>query len=204
VKNELKEKLAQYFPVESLNKLSDFIEKYNINLKLTKSRKYKLGDYKPPRKAHCKHRITINGDLNKYIKLLVFIHELGHLIVWEKHKGRVKPHGKEWKEEYAKLINIFNENDIFPIDIKQALINDSDNLKAGILSNPELYRTLKKFDDDNKYTYFLEDLPEKSRFVSQCGKTFIKKERLRKRFRCLCIDNNKTYLFHPLANIKPI
>ncbi len=196
--------MSKYFPSGSIEQVVDFISKYNICLKIKHKRIYKLGDYKPPAKREKKHHITVNSDLNPYSTLLVFLHELGHLLVWNKHKNRVKPHGKEWKTIYGQLINIFIEKNVFPLILKRVLEKNMTGMKAGFSSNSELFRTLALYDNGRYGSVFLEEIPDKCRFKATNGKTFVKQNKLRKRFRCFCLENHRTYLFHPLARIKPL
>ncbi len=201
-----KEILNKYFPDDAINMLVDYIKRLNICLKITRSRKCKLGDYRPPPVKGGIHKITINGDLNCYAALLVFLHELSHLYVWEKYKNNVKPHGKQWKEIFGDLVGKFIDMNVFPYVLKKVLEKNKFNFKASFISDSELFRTLTFFDNDNEKTktVYLEDIPPKTKFISHNGKIFIKLNKLRKRFRCISLDNQRVYLFNPLARIKPV
>ena len=201
---EYKEILSKYFPDDSLDNVVEYIQKYNIYLKFTRKRLYKLGDYKSPFRGDNRHRITVNGDLNPYSALLVFLHEVGHLLVWNKYKNKVKPHGKEWKETYGMLIVIFISKNVFPLALRKVLEKKLCKLKASFSSDTELYRTLSIYDNGTTKPVFLEEVPEETLFMANNGRKFIKQNKLRKRFRCLCLDNRRVYLFHPLAQIKTI
>jgi hypothetical protein len=63
-----------------------------------------------------------------------------------------------------------------------------------------LARTLKKY-DSNLATTRIEELPLQSIFVLKDGRKFKKGERVRKRYRCVCLNNGNTYLFNPLAEV---
>jgi predicted SprT family Zn-dependent metalloprotease len=43
-----------------------------------------------------KHEITVNSNLNKYKFLITLIHEISHLVAFEKFGRNIKPHGNEW------------------------------------------------------------------------------------------------------------
>ncbi len=107
--------LKKYIPEPAVDTIAEWIYKYNFKLKVKKSRASKEGDYTPPHSGK-NHVITINHDLNKYAFLVTLIHEVAHLVAWEKYKGRVNPHGKEWKLEYSRLLHYFllKGNDLFP------------------------------------------------------------------------------------------
>lgn len=196
--------LSRYFPEDAIDKVIEYVSANNVSLKFTRKRLYKLGDYRPPNGSNSKHRITVNGDLNQYSALLVFLHELSHLLVWNKHKNKIKPHGKEWKEAYGLLVNEFIEKNVFPLVLKRILEKRLHKLKASFSSDTELFRTLTLYDNHTVKPVFLEELPEKTMFATNNGRKFIKHNKVRKRFRCLCLENRRIYLFHPLAQIKTL
>ena len=98
--------LSKYIPDPAIDTIGEWIYKYNFKLKVKKPRSSKEGDYTSPHSGK-NHVITINKDLNKYAFLVTLIHEVAHLVTWEKYKGRVNPHGREWKTEYTLLLNHF-------------------------------------------------------------------------------------------------
>ncbi len=196
--------LKKNFPANSVDYVIEYIEKFNIHLKITRKRIYKLGDYKPPNQKIPAHRISINNNLNPYTTLLIFLHELSHLLVWVNYKKKVKPHGKEWKNTYGNLLSNFIEKNIFPDVLKKVLEKKLFNSKASLSSDAELFHTLALYDEESSKPVLLEEIPGKTRFIAHNGKTFIKQNKRRKRFCCFCLDNNKFYLFHPLTNIKPL
>ena len=59
---------------------------------------------------------------------------------------------------------------------------------------------LKKYDVQEE-TLHVEQLPVNSVFTLKDGRKFQKGERIRKRYRCTCLDNGKIYLFNPLAEV---
>lgn len=195
-----KDILLKYLPEDSVPTVLDWIRKYNLKFSISKSRVSKLGDYRPPvRQKH--HAISVNYDLNKYHFLITFVHEFAHLITWEKYKGKVKPHGLEWKAEFKSLMEGFIENkNIFPEDIRNALVKFF-NKPSGIDTN--LVRVLKKYNLHNNETV-LEDLSEGTIFKIYNGIVFQKQKKLRKRFRCKRIDNGKVYLVSPLMTVEKI
>ena len=76
---------------------------YDFDLKITRPRKSKLGDFRPPKPGK-RSSITMNEDLGPYQFLTTFVHELAHLITWEKYGHRAAPHGKEWKQCFGALL----------------------------------------------------------------------------------------------------
>lgn len=193
-----KDILANYLPGDSEDIIIEWIISYRIHLKITRHRTTKLGDYRPPVKNHG-HRISVNHNLNQYAFLITLVHEIAHLIVWEKHKNKVKPHGREWKQHFYELMQPFLKGGIFPDEMKKPLENYLGNSKASSVSDLELTRILKTFDNNN--TPVLENLPEGAVFKLPGGRSFRKMNKLRKRYRCICLENNRAYLINPLAEV---
>ncbi len=121
IMKELKEILVKYIPQNALNQVVDLISANNVQLNITRNRKTKLGDYRPPQNGYLFHRISINYNLNEFEFLVTLIHEFAHLFVWNKHKNKVEPHGKEFKTTYYSLLNQFVEQNVFPEEIKTAI-----------------------------------------------------------------------------------
>ena len=193
--------LEKYLPEKSVGQIFEWIKFYKIRLKITKQRSTKLGDYKPPQLKPF-HQISVNHNLNSYSFLLTLTHDIAHLIVWEKFKNKAKPHGYEWKHEFKLLMRPFLQNNIFPADLHQVIINYLEDAKASSGSDLELTRLLRKYDKNNPSTLILENLPIDSIFRINNGMQFKKGEKLRKRYTCICLDNNKKYLINPLANVR--
>ncbi|MFN8135383.1 MAG: SprT-like domain-containing protein [Bacteroidales bacterium] len=61
--------------------------------------------------------IQANADLGPYTFLLVFLHELAHLVVMKKYGRKAKPHGSEWKNAYRQLVQPFFEHEVFPVKL---------------------------------------------------------------------------------------
>lgn len=205
--------LAKYIPAKAVDIISEWIYKYNFKLKVKKQRASKEGDYTAPHDGK-NHTITINYDLNKYAFLITLIHEIAHLATWEKHKGRVSPHGKEWKTEYSNLLHYFlvldkyalGEEKIFPKEIALVLNNHTQNPSAASCSDLNLSRVLKKFDSDTE-TLLLERIAIGTSFRIAGSKTkhaeevFVKGEKRRTRFKCFHPRTKREYLIHALCKV---
>lgn len=196
---EYKAILEKYIPTASVDIIYEWLQKYNIHLKVSRKRSSKLGDYRPPQKGKG-HQITVNYDLNQYAFLITLVHEIAHLIVWEKFKNRVKAHGREWKDAYRELMAPIMEMNIFPEDIDEALKSYLSKSYASSGTDLKLSRTLQKYDDDQGTT--LEMLEEGSTFVLPNGRRFKKGALMRKRYRCVNLDNNRIYLVNPLVKVE--
>jgi len=193
--------LEKYLPENSVDLIFEWIQKYNIHLKVSRKRSSKLGDYRPPQKGKG-HHITVNHDLNQYAFHITLVHEVAHLIVWEGYRNKVRAHGKEWKDTYRELMQPFMETDIFPEDIHAALKSYLSKSYASSGSDLHLSRVLQKYDDDQGIT--LEALEEGSVFILPNGRTFKKGDLVRKRYRCVSLDNKRIYLVNPLVKVQQV
>jgi len=195
--------LSKYMPAEAAPIISEWINDTKCRFKVTRSRSSKLGDYRSPFKNE-PHQITINHDLNPYSFLITTVHEFAHLKTWDLYKNKVKPHGLEWKKSFKALMDGFIRLEIFPHDIRLALIQYMNNPAASSCTDLQLYRTLKKYDSQDKGLITIDTLADLSYFKMPNGRLFQKQEKLRKRYKCLEVSSNRIYLFHPIAEVIPV
>ncbi|WP_140936555.1 SprT family zinc-dependent metalloprotease [Sphingobacterium lumbrici] len=200
---DFSKQLSKYMPGEAAPIISQWINDTSCRFKVTRSRSSKLGDYRAPFRGST-HQITVNHDLNPYSFLITTIHEFAHLKTWQAHKSLVKPHGLEWKENFKILMHPFLKLNIFPQEIIHAISNYMSNPAASSCTDLHLYRILKNYDQLDASILTVEELPENSIFQLKNGRTFQKKEKLRKRYRCIEVDTNRIYLFHPIAEVTPL
>src|SRR5919107_445470 len=92
--------LQDFLPEGTYEPVLEYLHHYRVHLTVAKERKSILGDYRH-RTKHESHRISVNGNLNKYSFLITLLHELAHLVTFQKHGNKVQSHGKEWKSMYA-------------------------------------------------------------------------------------------------------
>jgi len=191
--------LAQYMPEPAAPVIAKWIDYFQCEFKISKGRVTKLGDYRHPYKG-MGHKISVNNDMNPYSFLVTTVHEFAHLLTWNDHKNKVKPHGSEWKHNFKRMMAPFLEQDIFPSDVKAAIVRYLSNPSAASCTDLTLSRALKKYDAEKKEIR-LEELPLHAVFTIKDGRQFKKGEKLRKRYRCQCLDNGNIYLFNPLAEV---
>ncbi len=201
IKPKDKEALTQFMPEVATDYVLGFIYKYKVQFKIKNPRNTKLGDFRPAYKLE-PYRISINGDLNEYEFLIVTLHEIAHLLIWDKFENRVKPHGKEWKEKFRELLYKSLDMNFFPDDIKLAIYNNYIK-KATFTSTTsiELKTALNRYSDKDENTICLQDIPNNCVFMLKSGKTFKKEEKLRKRYRCKELKSGKYYTVHYLAEV---
>lgn len=195
--------LEEYIPPASLPAVLHYIRLYKVQLTITKKRKTILGDYRHTTGIK-NHRISVNGNLNPYAFLITLIHELAHLVTFDRHGNRVDAHGKEWKKIYRHLLLEFIHGEIFPVDIIQALERSLHDLPASSCADDVLMRVLRKYDQHGDALQFVEQLEEGHLFEIDGGRIFKKGKKLRKRFQCVEIKTGKLYLFSPIHTVKPL
>ena len=193
--------LKKYLPEGMENYAADILIHYKIQLHITKPRSSKYGDYRSPLPGE-NHRISLNKDLNPYAFLITFMHEVAHLVNFERFGNRVNPHGKEWKQHFQLVSTPVLEKKILPPDINHALARYLTNPAASSCSDPFLFRTLKKYDADKTWV-LVEDIPMHTAFEMQDGKKFIKLEKNRTRYTCKEVASGRIFLVPGLAHCKP-
>ncbi len=180
-----------------------FVKDFDLEIKLVKGRKTKLGDFCA--KINAPSIITINNNLNKDTFAVIFSHELAHYIVYKKFERKAKPHGNEWKLNYitilSDLLNIKAfEDEKFNMLVQNIIYNP----KATVSKNDLLFEHLVD-NQANSNNLKLKDIQKGDKFTI-VGKTriFEKLEKRRIRYICRCIDNNYLYLIHECTDIVKI
>jgi hypothetical protein len=195
--------LQNYLPPGTLEAVVGYLQFYHVHLTVARERKSILGDYR--HRTHAQnHRISVNGNLNKFAFLITLLHELAHLLTFEKYGNRVASHGKEWKFIFGQLLAQFIEHNVFPEDIKKALEASLHNPAASSCADELLLRTLKNYDERQGHLVFVEEVPDGSLFKTHDGRIFRKGEKMRKRFRCEEVKTKRIYLFSPVYEAIPL
>jgi SprT protein len=189
--------LQDYLPPNTYDAVLAYLQHYHVHLTVARERKSILGDYRH-RVQGKNHRISVNGNLNKYSFLITLLHELAHLLTFEKFGNRVAAHGREWKVVFGQLLAQFIEQKVFPPDINQALLQSLHNPAASSCADEVLLRILRNYDERPSHLVFVESIPDGALFKTHDGKVFRKGEKIRKRFRCEEVKSKKIYLFSPV------
>lgn len=193
--------LIVYLPEGSYEDVAFYLIEYKVHLTVTRERMTKLGDY---RNKHLdkNHRISVNGNLNKYSFLITLLHELGHLVAYEKYGNRIQAHGAEWKSEFGKILASFISKKIFPADIEKELLKTLKNPAASSCAEAPLTRILKRYDPHKPGVFLLEELPDQSLFRFKNGQVYQKEKKIRTRFLCKDMATNKQFLFSPITEVE--
>lgn len=194
--------LAEFLPEGSFDSVVAYIHQFKVHLTVTKKRKTILGDYRHAGIAG-NHKISVNGNLNKYEFLITLLHEIAHLLTYEQFKNKVEPHGKEWKYFYSRLLYDYIEKKIFPTELEIALRKYITNPAATANGETDILIIIRKYNTIKKEGHsIVEHIVPNSLFETDKGKVFRKGNKRRKRFECLEIATGKIYLFNPLAEVR--
>jgi hypothetical protein len=195
--------LQHFLPPNTYEPVLAYLHQYRVHLTVARERKSILGDYRH-RTGVKNHRISVNGNLNRFAFLITLLHELAHLLTFENFGNRIAPHGKEWKQVFGQLLAQFIEHNVFPDDIRGSLTDSLHNPAASSCSDEHLLRVLKRYDENETHLVFVETIPEGALFKTDDGKIFRKGEKIRKRFKCEEVKTRKIYLFSPIYEVAPL
>ncbi len=198
------EALRNYLPVGAFEPVVHLINQYKVHLTVTKARKSVLGDYRHAGFG-ANHKISVNGNLNKYEFLITLLHELAHLLCFEQFRNRVEAHGKEWKNIYSALLAEFIRLAIFPPEIQKSLQKTLLNPAATANGETALLLVLRKYDEVKKEGHaFLAHLTEGTMFESLKGRIFRRGKKRRIRIECVELSTGHVYSFSALTEVKVI
>lgn len=195
--------LDNYLPPGTMPIVLEYLHNYKVHLTITRERKTVLGDYRH-KTMGANHRISINGNLNAYSFLITLLHELAHLLTFEKFGNSVQAHGKEWKGIFGALLSRLLDAQLLPADIEAELKNSLINPAASSCADDQLIRVLRKYDSNTNGGFLLEELAEGELFKIKGERVFKKGALQRKRYQCVEVATKKWYLFSPVYEVKKL
>lgn len=195
--------LQSFIPQGSYEAVMEYLVHFKVHLTITRERKSVLGDYRFAVNGK-NHRISVNGNLNKYAFLITLLHELAHLLAFLKYGNRIASHGKEWKTTYGEILNRFVALKIFPADVEHEIKISMKNPAAGSCAEDGLLRVLRNHDTVKKGDKMVEEIELGGIFSTEDGRVFKRGEQLRKRIRCQEIKTGRIYLFSPVYEVVPL
>jgi len=192
--------LRKYLPELAVDPCLQLIKETGVHLKIVNKRVTRHGDYR--RMPNGKHQITVNATLNKYRFLITLVHEIAHLVAFEKYSRSIKPHGLEWKRTFQYLMLPFIRPEIFPSQILPLLAKHFKNPKASSSTDAQLSMALQQFDTQQADKTYVFELPLGSVFRIYNGKLYKKGNKRVKRYECIEVATGKLYLFQPNAEVE--
>lgn len=194
--------LTTHVPAPAIEYCFQLWKESPFELKITKSRQTKVGDFTSRgRKTH--PRITLNDDLNPYLFLQTYVHEVAHLRVYLTLGNRVDPHGEEWKTVFTELMIPMLWDHIFPEDVLHELRRHMVNPKASSFADSDLTLAFRKYDRNASRFVLLSILPEGSIFNFQ-GRYFKKGKLRRTRILCVEMKSKRSYLVPADAQVSDV
>jgi hypothetical protein len=196
--------LNTYLPDGAFDPLLHLINYYKVHLTVTRERKSVLGDYRHAAMGS-NHKITVNGNLNKFEFLITLLHELAHLLCFEQYRNRVEAHGKEWKSIYGQLLAQFIQLQIFPDDIRGSLQKTLLNPAATANGETSLLLVLRRYNPIKKEgVVTLAHRADGAVFKEIKGRVFRKIKLRRKRIECIEMATGNIYLFSALTEVQVV
>jgi len=195
--------LKKYLPETAVKPCFELIREFGVHLKIVRERVTRHGDYR--RMPDGRHLITVNASGNPYRFLITLIHEIAHLVAFEKYGRRIKPHGREWKTTFQHLMVPFIRPEVFPTELLPLLAHHFRNPKASSSTDAHLAIALKGYDavQHSERSYVFE-VPMGSIFRIYNGKLFKKGNKRTKRYECIELATGRLYLFQPNAEVELI
>ena len=200
--NTVQDILQSHVPPSALEYCLNLWKASPFELKITRSRQTKVGDFTSKRTRN-HPRITLNHDLNPYLFLVTYIHEVAHLYVYLKFGNRVDPHGEEWKTSFTDLMVPLLWESVFPEEILHVLRRHMIHPKASSFADAELTLALRKFDKDAHRFATLSEIPEGSIFKLQ-DRYFQKGKLRRTRVVCRELKSKRDYLVPADAQVSDV
>lgn len=193
--------LENYFPPSSHHFVRFFFDNYLFNFTVTSYRSSKKGDFRTHKNLIEGSTITVNGTLHPYEFLLVFLHELAHYLVAKEQRMGVKPHGKEWKQCYKKLVEEALEQVELPSDIVEAWRQHLKNIKSSSAADPHLVAVFKKYNPQISDKVMLSELEVEDVFIFR-NLQFRIDSFARTRVNCTLLSNNRKFLIGKTALVR--
>jgi predicted SprT family Zn-dependent metalloprotease len=198
-KPETLEGVLSRFPEQARLLTQALFDEHRFLFRITAPRRTRLGSFKGMRFGG-RPVIQINSDLGQYSFLLVFLHELAHLVVNKKYGRKAKPHGEEWKNAYRNLVLPFFNEEVFPLILTTELHRYFIKAPATFHRDTRLINTLLSLEGGVEIVT-VNDVPLNSTFTLMSGRQFVKLEKLRTRYKCFCPKTRKYYLVPRSAQV---
>ena len=175
---------------------------YGFRLKLSNHRRSKWGDYRYRKSAigQEQHQISVNRTLPAEAFLLTYLHEVAHLIAFQKYGFRIRPHGEEWKNCFRELLQPVLAQPMVSEEVRLPLQHYAQNPKATVHADAALLRALLR-ERPLDGNIPLSSVAEREQFVFQ-GRKFLKERVRRTRALCLEVASGKRYTIDQSAYVK--
>ena len=195
--------LQDYLPAGTYDAVLSYLRQYKVHLTVAAERKSILGDYRHSTN-YANHRISVNGNLNAYSFLITLLHELAHLLTFEKFGNKVLSHGTEWKQIYSGVLAQFLGKKYFPPTLKKSWCSRCAILLPVPVPRMDCNVYSENMSRETTPIVWLKNYRQAAMFRTRDGRIFRKGERLRKRFKGVEIKTGKLYLFSPVYEVEAL
>jgi SprT protein len=197
--------LAPHLPAVAWPHVAALLDQHPLEVRLSRPRRTKLGDHRPPGRDVAVHRITVNTDLNPWAFLTTLLHEVAHAAAWERSRGRrLPPHGPHWQETFSGLLAPLLGDGVFPADVADALGRSLARPRAATCSDRQLLLALRRHDPHDGRRVLVETLPEGAVFRIDRGTVFRAGRPLRSRRQCFECRTGREYRVHGLLLVETL
>jgi hypothetical protein len=196
-----------FLPPAAVLHVEPLLAGYALDVRISRPRRTKLGDHRPPLTPSRPHRISINSNLNPYAFLTTLLHEVAHAATWERHgprRRRTRPHGVEWKREFEEILAPIVTANVLPDEVAAALTRSMRNPAAATCSDRGLVLALARYDPAPVNRVRVEDLTEGSLFRVEGGHAFRAGRLVRTRRQCFECRSGREYRVHGLMFVEPL
>ena len=194
----MERRLENFLPPAAVEPVNRLLSDVEVRIKVVNLRVSRHGDYK--KLANGEHVISLNATHNPYRFLITLIHELAHLLAYERYGQKIKPHGREWKITFQHLMLPYLRPDIFPLGLLPLLARHFKNPKASSSTDAALAFALQKYDPPSDKVAVFE-IPVGAEFELYNGKKFTRGQQRTKRIECIESGTGRLYLFQPNAEV---
>ncbi|MEK6547932.1 MAG: SprT-like domain-containing protein [Bacteroidota bacterium] len=199
-KNKKIASFLDHFPPKVAEYCFNLWDEHQFDFIISKKRDTKLGDFRfAPNKGF---QITVNHNLNPYAFLVTYLHEVAHLVTYQRFKNKVNPHGQEWKNAFFELFNPLLDSELLPKELVLVLKAYLKNPVASSNGYTPLVEVLKQFDvHTDEAVILLFNLAEGTKF--RLKNLLLEKGKLRRtRYICQEVHTGKLYLVAKNAQVQ--
>lgn len=202
---QYREVLRRHLNDDAVDWVYNYFTRNDIFFHITRKRSTKLGDYRWPQKDRKYHQISVNGDLNPYMFLWVFMHEAAHFETYQRYSTRVMPHGHEWQAEFANLLR--KNVDLFPPEVRDSIIHYTSRVPLYRATGRHIEELLRRQDKgySSDAVLHLDNLTAGSlfRLKNRPEMLFRAIERRRTRWLCTEVNSGRQYVVQGTSEVIP-
>ncbi len=192
--------LEHYLDPPLHQKVNQWIRANRVELVVSKPRYSKLGDFRPAL-GRRPHRISLNATPNIFEFRITLVHEMAHLETWKAFGKRVPPHGFEWKAVYHRLYYEFLQS-CLPEDLSRLLEAYLSAPARSRIPKENLVRAIRNYGSSHDKVE-VGKVGAGRCFKAGNGRIFRMIGKHHTRYKCVCLDNDRLFLFSRLAQVTP-